>query len=394
MYYLLKTIGGGIVGCSTAYFLTRHPLFDPKLHCITILEATKVAGGSSGKAGGFIADWATPKCLAPLSFKTHNDLAKEHGGDRIWGHRFVYAAETKLQGQNLDGTVSHNDLEGDYPKALDWLAPGAVVGYDEIGTPNNSGQVHPFMFTTALAKLAQEKGAQLVLGSATSIDYVKDKDTVQSVTYMSKDNSTKRIKATDILVAAGPWTPSILPSVELLTPCGHSVVVKPSRDLSPYILFPEITAAPNSSLGELLSPDIYPRPPDDIFNHDTVYASGPDGYSVPLPPDTDSVEIDGKKAEQVWDTIKTVSQEIHDGEVLVRQACYKPQIRKHEEGEEVGPMVGPMPSVKGLWLATGHDEWGIQNGPGTGVVMSEMIFEGEAKSADCSSLDPKHYLQL
>ena len=96
--------------------------------------------------------------------------------------------------------------------------------------------------------------------------------------------------------------------------------------------------------------------------------------------------------QEIWDSIRTVSQEIHGGNILVKQTCYKPQIRKHEEDEEVGPMVGPM-SVQGLWLATGHDEWGIQNAPGTGVVMSEMIFEGECKSADCTSLHPKNFLE-
>jgi len=44
-------IGGGIIGCTTAYFLTRHPSFDPAKHTITLLEASKIAGGASGKAG-------------------------------------------------------------------------------------------------------------------------------------------------------------------------------------------------------------------------------------------------------------------------------------------------------------------------------------------------------
>jgi len=44
-------IGGGIIGCTTAYFLTRHPSFDPARHTITLLEASKIAGGASGKAG-------------------------------------------------------------------------------------------------------------------------------------------------------------------------------------------------------------------------------------------------------------------------------------------------------------------------------------------------------
>lgn len=185
----------------------------------------------------------------------------------------------------------------------------------------------------------------------------------------------------------------ILPAVSLLTPCGHSVIFKPSRPLSPYILFPNIQPAPNSSIDNLLSPDIYPRPADDLHGFDTVYASGPDDYETDLPLDADEVKVVEKKCVDVLTAIGSVSQEIHDGDIVAKQACYKPQIRKHEETEEVGPMVGPV-GTKGLWLATAHDEWSIQNAPGTGLVSSEMIFEGKARSADCSSLDPKHFLRI
>lgn len=48
-------IGGGIIGCTTAYYLTRHPSYDRTRHRITLLEASKIAGGASGKAGGLLA---------------------------------------------------------------------------------------------------------------------------------------------------------------------------------------------------------------------------------------------------------------------------------------------------------------------------------------------------
>ena len=387
-----RNIGGGIIGCSTAYYLTRHALYNPKVDSIVLLEASRIAGGASGKGGGFIANWATPKSLAPLSFKLHNQLAKEYDGAKVWGHRNVYAAEVKLQGRNLPdnqliaGDSSH--LNAKFPSALDWLLPGSIQKYDEIGTPSNSGQVNPLMFTTTLAQLAEGKGTKIILGSASQINY--EGDTVSSVTYI-RDNETHTIMATDVIVAAGPWTPKLLPKVRLLTPRGHSVIVKPSRALSPYILFPNIEPAPNSTFKNLISPDIYPRPPDQVHEFDTVYSSGPDSYEVPLPADTDSVKVDEEKCSEVWTAISSVSQEIHDGKVIAKQACYKPQIRKHEETEEVGPMVGPM-GPKGLWIATGHDEWGIQNAPATGLVLSEMIFDGRVHSADCEGLDPKHLL--
>lgn len=394
--FLPLHIGGGVVGCSAAYFLTRHAYYNPKIHSIVILEASKIAGGSSGKAGGLFAEWATPKCLAPLSFKTHVELAKEHDGGKIWGHRRVYCAEVELQAQEGDekfslATEAESQAQpAKVPSELDWLLPGSVKSYKESGNPKNSGQVNPYMFTKTLAKLAEEKGVKIVMGSATAINYKDNNQSIVSVQY-SENGISKFLEATDILLSAGPWTPRLFPRAQLKAPRGHSVVVRPSRDLSPYILFPSIEA-PNGSLRHVLSPEIYPRPGDRLHDFDTVYASGPDDYDVPLPETSDHVAVDKKSCDDVLIAIRSVSQEIRDGEVVTRQACYKPQIRPHEEDEEVGPIVGPT-GIEGLWLATGHDEWGIQNAPGTGLVMSEMIFEGAAHSANCDSLNPKHFLE-
>jgi glycine/D-amino acid oxidase-like deaminating enzyme len=257
--------------------------------------------------------------------------------------------------------------------------------YKEIGTPEDSGQVHPYLLAKALARFAEEGKAKIIIGSATSINYNTDGSAVESVTYTSQ-GSSYNLDATDVVVAAGPWSSKLLPAVRLLAPKGHSIVVRPSRDLSPYILFPTILSS------SLLSPDIYPRPKDSLNDFDTVYSSGPDYYDEPLPDLASNVAVEDGKCEDVWTAVKSVtSQDVYDGKVIIKQACYKAQIRKHEEDEETGPMVGPM-DVAGVWLATGLDEWGIQNGPAVGLVISEMILEGKAKSADVESLNPKHWM--
>ncbi|KAI4209379.1 MAG: hypothetical protein LQ351_007669, partial [Letrouitia transgressa] len=384
--------GGGIVGSATAYFLTHHDQYNPEVHSVTILEASSIAGGSSGKAGGLLGSWATPSCLAPLSFKTHAQLAQKHGGDKVWGHRFVYCADVKLQAQNLESLDSQYTRSPSIPSALDWLLPGAVGSYKEIGNPSNTAQVNPYMFTTTLAKLSEERGAKTVYGSATKLNFESNDRTIVSVTY-THNGTTSDLLATDLVIAAGPWTSKIFPSIQLGAPRGHSVIVRPSRALSPYVLSPKIEPPVDGSISHILSPEICPRPADGLYDYDTVYASEPDDYSVPLPNSTVDVAVDLQKCEDVYTALKSVSDEIHKGEVLVRQACYKPQVRPHREDEEVGPIVGPAPGLDNVWIATGHDEWGIQNSAGTGLVVSEMVWEGEAKSANCESLDPKHFVK-
>ena len=56
-----------------------------------------------------------------------------------------------------------------------------------------------------------------------------------------------------------------------------------------------------------------------------------------------------------------------------------------------GPLVGHV-GVKGLYMAAGHTCWGIQNAPGTGKVMSEFVFDGDAKSAKVKNLDPRNVM--
>lgn len=70
-------IGGGIIGCTTAYYLSRHPSYSSSTTTITLIEASRhgPAQGASGKAGGLVARWAYPKEIVDLSFEEHSNLA-------------------------------------------------------------------------------------------------------------------------------------------------------------------------------------------------------------------------------------------------------------------------------------------------------------------------------
>ena len=110
-----------------------------------------------------------------------------------------------------------------------------------------------------------------------------------------------------------------MPEVSLLTPKGHSIVVNTTREISLYVLFPQITAAEGSGLGDISSPEVYPRPPDALYDFDTVYSSGPDDYEADWPSNTDEVVVVKEKCNEVWKAISSISQEIHDGDILVKQ---------------------------------------------------------------------------
>jgi glycine/D-amino acid oxidase-like deaminating enzyme len=76
-------VGGGVIGATIAYFLSRRGAQA------VVIERTDVACAASGKSGGFLAlDWCdgTPlERLARRSFALHAQLAEEIGED--WGYR-------------------------------------------------------------------------------------------------------------------------------------------------------------------------------------------------------------------------------------------------------------------------------------------------------------------
>lgn len=379
------------------------------MHKITLLEASKIAGGASGKAGGLLALWAYPSNLVPLSFRLHAELAAEHGGEERWGFRRVHCGQLSAKGRALgqatsrDGAKQNGDsislekkdaknlgkaIAAGLPKDLNWFAAGSVKDYYEMGDPSTTAQVHPYQFTTSMAELSKGKGVEIILGSVTNID--KPDGVVKSVTYEDKETGQSHtIPATDVVISAGPWTQRIYPSAPISALRAHSVTIRPSKPISAYAIFTEISLPLNfgrtdtfvkikRSHGKQVTPEIYARPSNE------AYACGEGDTLVPLPKTTADVETDDARCQDIIDYVSSISDELRDGEVTVKQACYLPNV----EATSGGPLIGET-GVKGLLMAAGHTCWGIQNAPGTGKLISEFIFDGKTNSANISSLDPR-----
>lgn len=118
-----------------------------------------------------------------------------------------------------------------------------------------------------------------------------------------------------------------------------------------------------------------------------IVAGEPD-TALALPETADEVQIDEAQCDDIISYISTISPVLASAPIKAKQACYLPQHIRF--GQESGPLVGRT-TVPGLWIASGHTCWGIQNGPGTGKLMSEFIFDGAATSANIDNLDPRKF---
>ncbi|RAR02742.1 fad dependent oxidoreductase [Stemphylium lycopersici] len=265
------------------------------------------------------------------------------------------------------------------PKDLDWVAADGIQSYEEMGTPATTAQVHPYQFTTSMAQFAEEKGVKIVYGSATSIE--QDEGAVKSISYKSRDSSEEqKLDADTVILTAGPWTKTVWKPSPISALRAHSVTIRPSRPVSAYALFTSIDMPRgNGRRGETVTPEIYARP------NQEVYACGEGDHLVPLPTSTDLVQCDESRCQDIVDQVSAVSEELRDGEVTAKQACYLPNVNRGG-----GPLIGKT-SVKGLLMGAGHTCWGIQNSPATGKLLSELVFDGEATSAQIGSLDPRKF---
>jgi glycine/D-amino acid oxidase-like deaminating enzyme len=410
-------IGGGIIGCSCAYFLSTHPSISnattSRRRIILIESAPAVAPAASGRAGGLLAKWAYPACIVPLSFRLHAELATKLDGEKRWGYRVLdgcwdVSGEVRGKGEEeREGNVL--EAEGDAREGVGWMDRLGDLCAKEMAPKGETAQVHPLLLTRVLAEEAERNGLEIVRGTVDEIlmeslggkSSGKKQSRVTGVRYTPHSSSSsspqdKTLTASTVILATGPWTPRLLPSAPITAARAHSVVIKPTHPIPAHALFtnlivPNPLLATNTLVSKLghknknlthtvQHPEFYPRPDG------TVYACGATD-ALALPSSATDVVVDAARVETLLAQVRGSSTALRDGEVLAEQACYLP----HMNAVKPGPIVGPSSRTEGLVIAAGHTCWGIQNSLGTGCVVAEMVLDGETKSADVSELEPKNW---
>jgi glycine/D-amino acid oxidase-like deaminating enzyme len=151
-------LGAGIIGVSTAYYLSHTQPSPSRIH---LIEASpELFSSASGFAGGFLAaDWFAEdvSALGRLSFSEHARLAREFGGAERWGYRrgtaVSYSTARVEGGRRGDdwlregtsragaagGGRGDDDGEEGVPK---WIARGEGDSVDVISEVGGTAQVY------------------------------------------------------------------------------------------------------------------------------------------------------------------------------------------------------------------------------------------------------------
>jgi glycine/D-amino acid oxidase-like deaminating enzyme len=294
------------------------------------------------------------------------------------------------------------------PDDLNWFKPECLQSYEEFADSISTAQLHPYQFTLAISKLAEQAGARVIFGTVDHINCSNSSGThedstplpacqdwlqkrISSVTYTNKASGQQQtLPATIAILAAGPWTPNLLPKLRMSPLRAHSITVKVNKPLSAYCLFTEIAIKmplhpdpkkPSSKLlpRKTFSIEIYSRPNNEVY----ICSQGDLNVSLPAP--TEIAPVSELSCRDVIDAVASISDELRNGQVTGKRACYLPVI---DASVSEGPLVGET-GLEGLLLATAHSCWGILNAPATGKAISELVFDGEISCMHAENLDPR-----
>jgi glycine/D-amino acid oxidase-like deaminating enzyme len=333
--------GGGVIGAATAWYLAQSGASP------ILIEGTKIACAASGKSGGFLAlDWCDGSALEPLarrSFELHADLAAAMPGR--WGYRPVTTLHLRHDGRRPAAANARTALP-------DWLAP-ETTPVQLLGTEQTTAQLDPAAFTRGLAEAAIEAGGSRLDATVTGLA----RGPGGRVEGVVADG--ERIPADAVVITAGPWTNHIaeldLPRIYALE--GTSLIFK----------LGEAPAEPLACFIDYHGPDGSRDSPEVVARADgTVYVSGLSAQP-PLPADPAHVTPVPATADRLLAMVKAFAPGLGRCPVLARQACFRPVMR------DGLPLIGPVASAPGAFVATGHSVWGMLNAPATGDLMADLV---------------------
>jgi glycine/D-amino acid oxidase-like deaminating enzyme len=214
-------VGGGIIGCASAYYLAARgirPLILERRGIATEASGANagVVGASSGIPGKTLAH--TKKSIE-LLLKDAEDFGRPV--ELVREGRLVLAAN-EVEWAEVQEFVTTRQAEGIEARLLSAddlraLEPGLGPGFVGAAFAPGDGHVNPFLLTHAYAAAARRLGAEVYSG----IEAIRLETSGNRVTGVL--TQTGSIAAPLVIVAAGAW------SSGLLAPLGIAIPVRPGR---------------------------------------------------------------------------------------------------------------------------------------------------------------------
>ena len=358
-------VGGGIVGTATAAFLAAAGAR------VTLYERTEIAAGASGRNSGVIQQPHDP-VLAALyreSLAAYRALDVTSGGALALdaepvgllqvGHDLAVAEAIAAAWRETDPTTQPEVLDGEELRRLEpALAADLVACRLRIGYP-----VAPSAATLAFAAEAERSGATVVIGQ-------EARPVVEDGVAVGVEVGGSLRPAGAIVIAAGPWTPSLL---------DPSATWQPIRPIWGVVAQVELADAPRHVL-EVAEIDI--EPGDDPGADDPTGSDAGDVIDFSLVTAGGASSLGSTflarepRAAELVDLLRTRGARfvpaLASAPVVGVRTCARPV------SLDGRPLVGAVPWLDRAFVAAGHGPWGISTGPATARMIADLVLGNEA----------------
>ncbi|WP_186047564.1 GcvT family protein [Burkholderia gladioli] len=383
-------IGGGIIGCSTAYHLARAGITD-----VVLLEQGQLSCGTTWHAAGLVGQLRTQRSLTQLvrySTELYASLEAETGLATGWKRcGSLSVARTAERLTQLKRSAATARAYGVECELIDAQAAGelwpAMRSDDLAGAVwlPGDGKANPTDLTQSLARGARQRGVRLVEGVRVTellSERTGTRRRASGVNWRDKDGQGGTLAAEIVVNCAGQWAKGLGRLAGVTVPLhsaehyyivtGRIPGVHPElpvmRDPDGYIYFKE-------EVGGLVmggfEPDAKPWGMDGI----------PEDFEFQLLPDD-------------WDQF----------EILMRNALHRvpeletAEVRQFYNGpESFTPdnhfILGEAPELANFFVGAGFNSTGIASAGGAGRALAEWIVGGEP-GMDLWSVDIRRFARL
>ncbi|MBR9900672.1 MAG: FAD-dependent oxidoreductase [Rhodospirillales bacterium] len=371
-------IGGGVIGCSVAYHLTKLGWKD-----VVLLERKELTSGTTWHAAGLIAQLratANMTRLAKYSQELYGTLEDETGvatGFKRVGaitvaltedrkkELFRQAAMARAFGVEIE-EISPAEVGERYPHVnLDGVTAGVYLPKDGQGDPGN--------IALSLARGATKRGAKI--HSRTKVTGMRKQGSrITAVSWQSEDGDQGEIACDMVVNCAGMWARDVGKMAGVNVPlhaCEHYYIVTdnvPDLGDLPVLRVPDECAYYKEDAGKILLGMFEPK----------AKPWGMDG--IPDSFEFDELPADFEHFEPILEL--AINRLPLLGQTGIHTFFNGPESFTPDDAYHLGLA----PDMDNVWVAAGFNSIGIQSAGGAGMALAQWMEDGE-KPFDLGDVD-------
>ncbi|MFT5112417.1 MAG: sarcosine dehydrogenase [Parasphingorhabdus sp.] len=358
-------IGGGIIGCSTAYHLAKMGCND-----VLVLEKGKLTSGSTFHAAGLVGQLRSNANITQLlgysvdlykSLETETGLAtgwKMNGGLRLACNQERWT-EVKRQ-----ATTAHSfGLEMDLLTPQEALELWPIMDIsDLVGAAYlpTDGQANPSDITLSLASGARKNGVEIHEDTSVT-GFIFDNDRITAVKTTNGDIQCERV-----VICAGQW------SRQLGQLAGVNVPLVSIQHQ--YLVTEEIPGVP-TGLPTLRDPDRLTYFKEEVGG---LVMGGYEPNPIPWAQQGIPEGFNFSLLDNDWDHFEPLMKQALERVPLLREAGIKQMINGPESFTPDGNFIlGEAPERKNVFVGSGFNAFGIASAGGAGMALAEWVLNGQ-----------------